>query len=198
LRSQSASGPIIESFDAASSNRISVTGCTWTLDPTSSLGCGVTFFTVIPSTAICNFTGINTTGGDSHCFTTPYPPLGSSYEGGFLICCVQPSRCRWIVSPRSAEVSRSFGSGDSNTLAQQVSGCTGWFVPSIAQLQNPGFTCRAFWDSYSNTNYWSSTQQHQDRAYNMSMVNGGVSLGVPDEFNLGQIWCVRSFRTVTY
>jgi hypothetical protein len=36
------------------------------------------------------------------------PALGDSYEGGFLICKQGGSPLRWIVSPRSAEVSRNW------------------------------------------------------------------------------------------
>ena len=196
----STTGTVIETFDAASSNRISIDGNIWRLRPTNNLGMGGTFFTIIPNTAITNFTGLNTTGADAlispYKFTTTFPTLGASYEGGFYICAQAPTR--WIVAPISSEVSRTFGSGDSNTTAQQVSGCTGWFVPSIGQLQNPGYVCRTYWDSYSSTFYWSGTQQHNDRAYCMSMANGSVGLGAPDAYNLGGVNCVRSFRTVTY
>jgi hypothetical protein len=86
--------------------------------------------------------------------------LGDSYEGGFLICKASP--LRWVVSPRSAEVSRTWHlRNDANTTAQSVSGCTGWFVPTRAQLQNPGYCCRSFWGPspcYSSTTYWSSTE----------------------------------------
>jgi hypothetical protein len=33
-----------------------------------------------------------------------------------------------------------------------------WFVPSISQLNNPGFVCRTQWDTFASASYWSSTE----------------------------------------
>lgn len=44
LRSGSASGTIVESYDAASSNRISISGNNWILDPTSNLSQNTSIF----------------------------------------------------------------------------------------------------------------------------------------------------------
>jgi hypothetical protein len=33
-----------------------------------------------------------------------------------------------------------------------------WFVPSISQLNNPGYLCRSNWDTFASTSYWSSTE----------------------------------------
>jgi hypothetical protein len=160
LRSGSTSGTLIESFDAASSGRISISGSNYIIDPTSNLGAGESIHTIIPSTAIGGYVGLNTTGADTHSFTTVAPNVGDSYQGGFLICKASP--VRWVVSPRSAEVSRTwYLRDDANTTAQSVSGCTGWFVPTRPQLQNPGYICRSFWGPapcFSSTGYWSSTE----------------------------------------
>jgi hypothetical protein len=125
------------------------------------------------------------------------PALGDSYEGGFLIC-KQGGSLRWIVSPRSAEVSRNWNSrNDANTTAQSVSGCTGWFVPTISQLQNPGYCCRSFWGPspcYSSANYWSSEQSPTaGYACRVCFINDGP--GAP---NKSYTLCVRAFRCVTY
>jgi hypothetical protein len=75
----------------------------------------------------------------------PIPIRGNqSFEGGNLICI--SSGVYWIVAPGSSEVARTwYLRNDANTTAQSVSGCTGWFVPTCAQLQNPGYCCRTFW-----------------------------------------------------
>ena len=196
LRSGSTSGTVIETFDAASSGRISVSGNDWILDPTSNLGFSTSIHTIIPSTAITGYVGLNTTGADTHSFTTiPDVALGASYEGGFLICKASP--LRWVVSPRSAEVSRTwYLRNDANTTAQSVSGCTGWFVPTISQLQNPGYLCRSFWGPapcYSSTPYWSSTELNASVACRVHFNNGNtLTSDKPDSF------CVRAFRCVTY
>jgi hypothetical protein len=196
LRSGSTSGTIIESFNAASSDRISVSGNNWILDPTSNLGFSTSIHTIIPSTAITNYVGLNTTGADSHSFTTRDLELGDSYEGGFLICCASP--LRWVVAPNTAEVSRTwYLRNDANTTAQQVSGCTGWFVPTCGQLQNPGHTCRTFWDSFASggaaSQYWSSTEYSGSSACTVYVSSGGSF-----QNNKLNSHCVRAFRCVTY
>ena len=193
IRSGSVSGSLVESFDAAASGQISISGNTWYLAPSSDLAITTEFFTIIPSTAINFYVGLNTTGADSHSFTTRDLALGDSYEGGVLIC--QSGGIRWVVSPDSAEVSRSWYSrNDSNTRAQQVSGCTGWFVPTCSQIQNPFYSCRTYWN-YSPTKYWSATQRTQDTAWYMDFNNGtlnNANNGKPDSN------CVRSLRCVSY
>ena len=195
LRSGSTSGSVIESFDAASSGRISISGSNYIIDPTSNLGLGESIHTIIPSTAIGGYVGLNTTGADTHSFTTAAPNVGDSYQGGFLICKASP--LRWVVSPYSAEVSRTwYLRDDANTRAQQVSGCTGWFVPTISQLQNPGYICRSFWGPspcFSSTCYWSSTDYNAAGACRV-LFNTGVAYGI---FKTNTI-CVRAFRCVTY
>jgi hypothetical protein len=121
---------------------------------------------------------------------------GIIIEGGTLIC--KSSSVAWIVSPCTSQVSRTYANiGDSNTRAQQVSGCTGWFVPLAAQLQNPGYACRLYWDSYSSS-YWASDPS------NVIIPGGEGAIAV--SFNTGNTsnslktdtLPVRSFRCVSY
>ena len=128
--------------------------------------------------------------------TVTAPTLGSSFGGGFLIC--RSGGVNWIVSPRSAEVGRDWYSrNDANTRAQQVSGCTGWFVPTVSQLQNPGYICRSFWGPspcYSSAAfYWSSTEGHSNWACRVYF-NSGNAYSASKTFT----YCVRAFRCVTY
>ncbi len=121
------------------------------------------------------------------------PALGSSYEGGFLICCASP--LRWIVAPCSAEVSRNwYGRGDANARAGEITGCGGWFIPTVAQWQDPGHICRQFFGPspcYSG-GYWTDE------------VDGNRSLffyvdsNTTNNVNRFCTKCARSFRTVTY
>jgi hypothetical protein len=125
------------------------------------------------------------------------PELGASFGGGFLICKASP--LRWVVSPISAEVSRSwFLRNDANTRAQQVSGCTGWFVPTCGQLQNPGYCCRSFWGPspcYSSAPYWSSSCYYFIPGYGcyVRFTHGAVF-----RRHGAAAFCVRAFRCVTY
>ena len=116
--------------------------------------------------------------------------------GGFLIC--RASGVNWVVSPYSVEVSRSWHSrNDANTRAQQVSGCTGWFVPSVSQLGNPGFSCKSFWGPspcFSNTCYWSSVASNFHNACFVCFNRYGFG---GDRCKADTL-CVRAFRCVTY
>jgi hypothetical protein len=191
LRTVSAGGTIVESYDVTSSARLTFSTSTLTIDPTSNLDLNTNFYVVVPNNAVAGYAGINT-----YNFTTEnVPPLGSSYEGGFLICCSSPTR--WVVSPRSAEVSRTwYLRNDANTTAQSISGCTGWFVPTVSQLQNPGYCCRSFWGPspcFSSTFYWSSTENNANHACSV-LFNSGNAFS-PSKANT---YCVRAFRCVTY
>ena len=195
LRSGSTSGSVIESFNVSTSSSITVSGNNFIINPTNNLGFSTSIHTIIPSTAITGYVGLNTAGADTHSFTTVALNLGDSYEGGFLICKASP--LRWVVSPRSAEVSRTwYLRNDANTRAQQVSGCTGWFVPTVSQLQNPGYCCRSFWGPspcFSSTTYWSSTEVTANHACTVMFANG-IALNILKT----STDCVRAFRCVTY
>ena len=121
--------------------------------------------------------------------------LGSSTNGGFLIC--KAGGIGWVVSPYSAEVARTwYCREDANTTAQSASGCTGWFVPTLSQLQNPGYLCRSFWGPspcYSTHFYWSSTESNATHACLVNFTNGAAPLS-----RKSHPTCVRAFRCVTY
>jgi hypothetical protein len=168
----------------------------------TSFGTGATYFPIIPK-GIIEFS----TNGEDYAGNYSGDPqqnqfnfefgisLGTSYEGGYLICA--SGGTTWVVAPPATEVSRNWYSrNDANTRAQQVSGCTGWFVPTRPQLQNPGYCCRSFWGPspcYSSTIYWSSTEV---LAHFADTVNfGSGTAGIYCKTNAR---CVRAFRCVTY
>lgn len=140
------------------------------------------------SITVCNSFGQSSA---SATLTVTAPTLGSSFGGGRLIC--RAGNINWIVSPSSSEVIRTWYSrGDSNTRAQQVSGCTGWFVPTTNQLRNPGCVCLSFWDAYS-PQYWADNQFNSAAGYVQRMTS------YPFGVYLKSCSCpVRSFRCVTY
>jgi hypothetical protein len=115
-------------------------------------------------------------------------------NGSRLIC--KSSGVGWIVAPSTTQVSRTwYCRNDALLEAQRVTRtcCTQWFVPTLAQLQNPGYCCRTFWDSFSSTCYWSSTESTAACAYCVNFNNGGASSGCKNN-----TYCVRAFRCVTY
>lgn len=192
LRSGSVNGSLIESFDAASSGQITINGNDWILTPSDNLGFSTSIHTIIPTNAISQFVGLNTTGATTHSFTIKDLELGDPYEGGYFIC--EAGGTRWIVAPIEAEVSATQpGTGGAVTKAQQCTGCTGWFVPAQGQLSNPAYICRQYWDAYSSTIYWTSTQFNATFGWYVNFANGGGHV-----VNKSNVYCARAFRCVSY
>jgi hypothetical protein len=120
----------------------------------------------------------------------PLPPI--SYEGGFLLS--KGGGTALIVAPSNAQVCRTwYLREDANTLANTCTSCTGWFVPTMTQLQNPGYVRRIFWDSFSSTCYWSNTEQTLTFGCGLHF-----GFGISFATNKTSYFAVRSFRCVTY
>ena len=132
--------------------------------------------------------------------------LGSSVCGGRLFC--KSLGIAWIVAPAATQVGATWN-GTTNTLVGNkpcvsdwsslntalINGGltpTQWFVPSITQLQS-GYACRTFWDSFSSSYYWSSTESN-------ATVASGVNFTAGNSYNDNKtrVGCVRAFRCVTY
>ena len=122
-------------------------------------------------------------------------PLGSrpNIACGFLIC--KTGGTAWIVAPSCTQVSRTWANrGDAITCANALSGHSGtWFIPTITQLQNPGYCCRTYWDAFSSTAYWSSTEFNATYACFVNFINGNACTDTKSD-----TFCVRAFRCVTY
>jgi hypothetical protein len=139
--------------------------------------------------------------------------LGES-PGGNVIC--KTGGIIWIVAPASTEVSRdwtnrddavttataytnAFTSASYASPVQNHSGavcCSIWFTPSCSQLDNPGYLCRTYWDSYSETYYWSTSGfPGWPTTYKtvVSMADGTTTRSTATSGR-----CVRAFRCVTY
>ena len=148
--------------------------------------------TICPSSATITARGTNVT---SLTFDTA-APLGSrpNIACGFLLC-KTGGNTAWIVAPRCSEVSRTwYCRDDAVTTANTCSGCSGvWFIPTITQLQNPGYTCRQYWDLFSSAIYWSSTELNATYACFVCF-----NTGTPNRTFKTNVRCVRAFRCVTY
>jgi hypothetical protein len=153
--------------------------------------------TVTPSnTTTYSITVSNATGSASASatLTVTIPALGSSFQGGTLIC--RSGGVNWIVGPYETSVSwNSLPSVVDNTTT--ITGCSGWFIPSCGQLQNPGYTCRTYWSMKVGPylGYWSSTGSpfQGQCAYALQ-----TSSGLMASRHKPQTCCVRAFRCVTY
>ena len=127
----------------------------------------------------------------STCWKLTDVSLGSVAFGGYLICI--SGGVGWVVAPSSTEVRRNWNSiNDAVTTAQASAACGDWFVPTNEQLQNPGYVCKTYWDSYASACYWSSSGGGTT-ALRVSLVNGSPSLS-----GTAFSYCVRAFRCVTY
>ena len=137
-------------------------------------------------------------------------PTGTTLPDGSRIIC-KACGTAWIVAPACTQVSSAWAGGQYNStlvgnkccifewpgLQSQLANCgfnpSDWFVPSISQLNNPGYICRTQWDTFSATNYWSSTENSATNGCNLFFGSGTTG----NDNKAGAI-CVRAFRCVTY
>jgi len=111
---------------------------------------------------------------------------------GFHICRGSDGT-KWFVAPSCTQVSRTFYSrADAVTVANSCMGSCGWFVPDFGSLQNPGYCCRAYWDSYCLENYWSDSGAPPAPGFFARMVD--FSTGSLSQTTGDGIFCVRVFR----
>jgi len=145
------------------------------------------------------------------CFAK-YNPVGSAtYDGSRLIC--KSGGTGWFVAPSSTQVQGQWAGGQYNSTSVDDKCCisewssleaalegatrridsTKWFVPSISQLNNPGYICKTYWDSFDAASYWSSTETNATDACIQDIADGTIDCnGKTDSFR------VRAFRCVTY
>jgi hypothetical protein len=135
-------------------------------------------------------------------------PVGTTLPDGSRIIC-KAGGTAWIVAPASTQVVSTWNGTttelvgnkccvcDWPTLCSRMISCgfnpSDWFVPSSAQLNNPGYVCRTQWDSFASTGYWSSTEFNATLACCQSFANGNIGSGFKTN-----TFCVRAFRCVIY
>jgi hypothetical protein len=105
----------------------------------------------------------------------------------------------WIVAPSTAQVSSTWPMGYCNgnfgagpNQAQRVTGRSGWFIPDLGMLQC-GAACRSYWDTYSTSSYWSSTESNTVLTHVVFVTNGSSCSRYKCNIS-----CVRPFRVVCY
>ena len=139
----------------------------------------------------------------------PYCPEGTVLPDGSAIIC-KAGGTAWIVAPVTTQVSATWNGtttdlvGDKCCVCDWSSLCTAlvsagfnpadWFVPSCAQLKNPGHVCRTNWDVYNlnSSGYWSSTEIDSSCGVCLNCCGSGAV--VPKSSTVS----VRAFRCVTY
>ena len=137
-------------------------------------------------------------------------PLGTILPDGSAVWCRTLGQA-WIVAPSSTQITDQWASGRyNNTLVGGVASiccicewsnvCNrlvscgfnpcDWFIPCNDILVN-SYNCRAFWDTYSSTNYWSSGEFNASVACVVFFNNSGQCI-----FNKINTGCVRSVRCI--
>jgi len=117
---------------------------------------------------------------------------------GYLIC--KSGGVAWLIAPQSYAVSRTWYCRDDAAISSQtITGCSGWFVPTCTQFQNPGYTCKTYWDpTPGGVNYWTSTEISANYAVS-SYLNGNTGNFNPNNpRSKNCIFTIRAFRCVTY
>ena len=120
-----------------------------------------------------------------------FAQLGCTVLGGGVLICKNGGTA-WIIAPSSSDVNRSWDNrNDAVTTATACTTSTGWFIPTVSQLQNPGFSCRTHWDQFfaaPQCAYWTGTSGC------FIMMTCGAANNAPN----ANVYRVRSFRCVTY
>ena len=161
LRKGSQTGKILEEFDVHS-GKVSASGCELVLYPEKTLPYETEIFLTMDDGFVvakssgekCNF--LNKTSDVTFSFTTE-DPIGKSLEGGTILA---KSGGRYlIVSPKKAELNL-FWEEKEKAIAhtEEVTGTSGWFIPSSGLLINEELNVRNLWfkSEDDNNNFWTS------------------------------------------
>ena len=166
LRKGSQTGEILEEFDVHS-GKVSTSGSELVLFPENLLPYEIEIFLTMDDGFViakasgekCNF--LNETSDVTFSFTTE-DPIGKSLDGGII---VSKSAGRYlIVSPKKAELNL-FWEERERAIAhtEELTGTSGWFVPSSGFLINEKLNVRNLWfKSEDNNNFWTSDDYEID------------------------------------
>ena len=138
-------------------------------------------------------------------------PVGTATRDGAVLIC-KSGGTGWFVTPSSTQVTGQWAGGQYTSTEVEDKCCISewvaarnaliaggvecvncWFVPSISQLNNPGYVCRTNWDSFDAAAYWSSSECNANHACGQVFSDGSL-----DTFDKTISYRVRAFRCVTY
>tara|TARA_B100000085_G_scaffold236602_1_gene225298 strand:- start:124 stop:912 length:789 start_codon:yes stop_codon:yes gene_type:complete len=191
LRDGSASGTVLKTI-AVSSGAVTIVGGKVTINPSGAMDSNKDTYVVVDAGAFVGEDGTSSPAITTYNFTTETVNLGDAYQGGYLIC--NQSTILWVVAPASTQLQTTWANrGTAVDNAQAQAACGDWFVPTISQMQNPGYTCRTYWDSYDSAMYWSNTEHNSGGAWRISMSDGTTNANAKTDS-----YRVRAFRCVAY
>jgi methionine-rich copper-binding protein CopC len=136
IHTVSATGSVVESYDAATSPNLTVSGSTLTINPTADLAAGTHYFVTLTAGSIKDIAGNNYSGTSSYDFTTladTTPPIVSAYSpnvGGTGIAVGSN-----IVLSFNEAVQKGTG-----TIAIHIGTATGTVVESYDAATSPNMT----------------------------------------------------------
>jgi hypothetical protein len=166
LRKGSQTGEILEEFDVHS-GKVSASARELVLFPKQTLPYETEIFLTLDDGFViakssgekCNF--LNETSEVTFSFTTE-DPIGKSLEGGTIVA--KNGGRYLIVSPKKAEISL-FWEEKEKVIAytEEVTGTSGWFIPSSGLLINEELNVRNLWfESEDNNNFWTNDDYEID------------------------------------
>ena len=166
LRKGSQTGEILEEFDVHS-GKVSASARELVLFPKQTLPYETEIFLTLDDGFViakssgekCNF--LNETSEVTFSFTTE-DPIGKSLEGGTIVA--KNGGRYLIVSPKKAEISLFWEEKEKViTYTEEVTGTSGWFIPSSGLLINEELNVRNLWfESEDNNNFWTNDDYEID------------------------------------
>ena len=193
LRENSSSGTIVKSFSTSDASIIGQSTLQFDF-PVTDADPGQSYYFVVPAGFVKNSNNDQNVALTNYNFTITSGTLGEAFAGGYLIC--KTSNKFWVAAPSSTEVTCVFSQANTRAVncAQAQAACGDWFILSCAQMLNPGYSCRQYWDSYQPSEYWTACAATSFRGYAVNFAFGAVSQpGFNDEF-----YPSRAFRCFTY
>ena len=176
LRKGSQTGEILEEFDVHS-GKVSASARELVLYPEQTLPYETEIFLTMDNGFVvakasgekCNF--LNETSDVTFSFITENSPIvdeiensfvGKSLEGGIVIS--QVGRMCLIASPLESELNLFWGEKEKAiAYTEEVTGTSGWFIPSSGLLINEELNVRNLWfKSEDNNNFWTSDDYEID------------------------------------
>ena len=135
-------------------------------------------------------------------------PEGTTLPDGSRIIC-KAGGVAWIVAPSSTEVSQTWNNSTTTLVGNKCCACdwptlcarliargfnpSDWCVPSVTELNNPGYVCRSKWDPTLDPASWASTEISASTACIANFINGAQA-ATPK----AGTFIVRAIRRVTY
>lgn len=179
LRKNSKNGEIIETF-SEDNNNVLISANELVLEPSNQLPYETKIFLTLDDGFIrSKITGeeccfLNENSETTFSFTTE-DPIGKELDGGIIL---SKNGGRYlIVSPKECEINVPWDQRDKAIeKTQEITGTSGWFIPSWSLLSNPELNNINLWVDYISCNflYWTNDEQSLDKSYCINITNGFV------------------------